>query len=425
MKEPLIEVGILSGREIEFTFARPFTTPEGQSIEGLQKASCEAGKIQWHGSAYDELTFTPPSTNDDAYFELKEVTIGIRFHWERKEAQRFRGSLRLIVEETEPGSGEMQLTAVNILPIETYLTCVIASEMNAHAPLEFLKAHAVIARSWALDKLRVKAEGAYPEHAHYDVCADDHCQRYQGITRASTPQAVEAVAATRGEALMYDGTICDTRYSKCCGGAMELFSSCWEEKDYPYLIGKRDLKEETPLPDLTNEEEAEQWIRTSPPAFCNTHDEQLLARVLNSYDRETPDFYRWQVSYTQQELSELLRNRLQTELGEIVDLLPLKRGTSGRIVRLEIKGTKRTVVVEKELAIRRALSATHLYSSAFVVDKEGSSNIPTHFHLTGAGWGHGVGLCQIGAAVMGAQGYSYPSILSHYYPKSELKCQYL
>ena len=400
-----------------------------------------------------------PQPNAGIFFELKDVTIGINFHWERKEVQRFQGALKIIVE------GET-LTAINVISIEDYLTSVISSEMSATASLELLKAHAVISRSWLINKLRVENEKwkatiqpdsaansplftlnsqlikwyDHEAHTHFDVCADDHCQRYQGITRASTPQAIEAVSATRGEVLMYEGKICDARFSKCCGGAMEEFQNCWENVRHPYLTGKQDYipkshasdseKQITgpaiQLPDLTQEEEADRWIRTSPDAFCNTQDKKILSQVLNNYDQETTDFYRWKISYSQQELAELIHQRSGIDFGEIIDLIPVERGTSGRLIRLKIVGTLRTLTIGKELEIRRTLSPSHLYSSAFLVDKEKGEegNVPTRFTLTGAGWGHGVGLCQIGAAVMGEQGYYYKDILAHYYPGSRLEKQY-
>lgn len=460
MLEPQITVGILSGKEIEFSFPESFLSHEGSIIVcGVQKATYRNGRICWQGKEYDELSFAPLHEDTSAYFELKDVTIGINFHWERKEVQRFGGTLRIIIEEEK-------LTAVNVIPIEEYLASVISSEMSATASLELLKAHAVISRSWLMDKLGVKNQEAgssrhsetaasssfvpsdssiikwYDHEAHhnFDVCADDHCQRYQGITRASTPQAIEAVTSTRGEVLMHDGKICDARFSKCCGGAFEEFQNCWENVRHPYLIAGRDCKTEaslpeqtslsnhSSLPDLTIETEANKWIRTSPAAFCNTQDKQVLGQVLNNYDQETPDFYRWKVSYSQQELSELIRKRSGIDFGEIIDLIPVERGASGRIVRLKIVGTLRTVTIGKELEIRRTLSSSHLYSSAFVIDKEyqegGNEKIPSRFFIIGAGWGHGVGLCQIGAAMMGEQGYNYKEILSHYYPGSSLEKQY-
>ena len=437
MQEPVITVGILSGKEIGFSFPKEFISSDGIAICGIQQAVYRKGKICWQEKEYDELSFTPQQ-DTSSFFELQDVTIGINFHWERKEVQRFKGELKIIVEDD-------RLTAINIIPIEDYLTSVISSEMSATASLELLKAHAVISRSWLLNKLKV-ANGKlkvimHPDntanfelstlpsqlikwydheaHKNFDVCADDHCQRYQGITRASTPQAIEAVFATRGEVLMYEGEICDARFSKCCGGAFEEFQNCWENVKHPYLIGQRDSKTETRLPDLTKEAEADKWIRTSPAAFCNTHNKQVLSQVLNNYDQETTDFYRWRVCYSQQELSELIHKRSGIEFGKIIDLIPVERGTSGRLVRLKIVGTLRTLIIGKELEIRRTLSSSHLYSSAFVVDKEykeDEKEIPSRFILTGSGWGHGVGLCQIGAAVMGEQGYKYKEILSHYYP---------
>ena len=445
MQEPVITVGILSGKEIGFSFPKEFISSDGIAICGIQQAVYRKGKICWQEKEYDELSFTPQQ-DTSSFFELQDVTIGINFHWERKEVQRFKGELKIIVEDD-------RLTAINIIPIEDYLTSVISSEMSATASLELLKAHAVISRSWLLNKLKV-ANGKlkvimHPDntanfelstlpsqlikwydheaHKNFDVCADDHCQRYQGITRTSTPQAIEAVFATRGEVLMYEGEICDARFSKCCGGAFEEFQNCWENVKHPYLIGQRDSKTETRLPDLTKEAEADKWIRISPTAFCNTHNKQVLSQVLNNYDQETTDFYRWRVCYSQQELSELIHKRSGIEFGKIIDLIPVERGTSGRLVRLKIVGTLRTLIIGKELEIRRTLSSSHLYSSAFVVDKEykeDEKEIPSRFILTGSGWGHGVGLCQIGAAVMGEQGYKYKEILSHYYPGSAIEQQY-
>ena len=445
MQEPVITVGILSGKEIGFSFPKEFISSDGIAICGIQQAVYRKGKICWQEKEYDELSFTPQQ-DTSSFFELQDVTIGINFHWERKEVQRFKGELKIIVEDD-------RLTAINIIPIEDYLTSVISSEMSATASLELLKAHAVISRSWLLNKLKV-ANGKlkvimHPDntanfelstlpsqlikwydheaHKNFDVCADDHCQRYQGITRTSTPQAIEAVFATRGEVLMYEGEICDARFSKCCGGAFEEFQNCWENVKHPYLIGQRDSKTETRLPDLTKEVEADKWIRTSPAAFCNTHNKQVLSQVLNNYDQETTDFYRWRVCYSQQELSELIHKRSGIEFGKIIDLIPVERGTSGRLVRLKIVGTLRTLIIGKELEIRRTLSSSHLYSSAFVVDKEykeDEKEIPSRFILTGSGWGHGVGLCQIGAAVMGEQGYKYKEILSHYCPGSAIEQQY-
>ena len=407
MQEPVITVGILSGKEIGFSFPKEFISSDGIAICGIQQAVYRKGKICWQEKEYDELSFTPQQ-DTSSFFELQDVTIGINFHWERKEVQRFKGELKIIVEDD-------RLTAINIIPIEDYLTSVISSEMSATASLELLKAHAVISRSWLLNKLKV-ANGKlkvimHPDntanfelstlpsqlikwydheaHKNFDVCADDHCQRYQGITRTSTPQAIEAVFATRGEVLMYEGEICDARFSKCCGGAFEEFQNCWENVKHPYLIGQRDSKTETRLPDLTKEAEADKWIRTSPAAFCNTHNKQVLSQVLNNYDQETTDFYRWRVCYSQQELSELIHKRSGIEFGKIIDLIPVERGTSGRLVRLKIVGTLRTLIIGKELEIRRTLSSSHLYSSAFVVDKEykeDEKEIPSRFILTGSGW---------------------------------------
>jgi SpoIID/LytB domain protein len=340
---------------------------------------------------------------------------------------------------------EDKITAINILPVEDYLTSVISSEMSATSSLELLKAHAVVSRSWLFAQIEKrkamsdKGDGFFSftktkeeyirwydreDHTIFDVCADDHCQRYQGITKASNATVAKAVKATRGQILIYDNKICDARFSKCCGGATEEFEYCWEDKHYDYLTAVRDadLEEARPLPDLTDEKEAERWIRKAPASFCDTHDKKILSQILNNYDQETTDFYRWKVRYTQEELAELIRKNTKTDYGDILDLIPVQRGTSGRICKLKIVGSEKTLTIGKELEIRRTLSNSHLFSSAFVVDKgELKDGVPQWFLLSGAGWGHGVGLCQIGAAVMGEKGYAYDEILLHYYKGAEIK----
>ncbi|WP_296026126.1 SpoIID/LytB domain-containing protein [uncultured Bacteroides sp.] len=428
MKEPKVQVGILSEPQIEFILLNSYHI-KGKEIAGRQVVTYVDGQIRWQGHLYDELLFEPMHEKSDA-FELLNVTIGINFHWERKEDQRFMGALKIIVENEK-------LTGINVIHVEDYLTSVISSEMSATASLELLKAHAVISRSWLLaqihkNKAITASQSLYSaftqtdqelirwydreDHTHFDVCADDHCQRYQGITRASTEMVRQAIAATRGQVLMWEGNICDARFSKCCGGAFEEFQYCWEGVKHPYLSKQRDSKTGSGLPDLRVESEADQWIRTSPEAFCNTKDKKILSQVLNNYDQETTDFYRWKIEYKQDELSELILKRSGIDYGQILDLIPVERGTSGRLVKLKIRGSKRTMTIGKELEIRRTLSTSHLYSSAFVIDKADIvDDVPGRFILTGAGWGHGVGLCQIGAAVMGEQGYPYDTILLHYY----------
>lgn len=439
--EPIITVGILSSSTIEFVMNGQFVDSLGNTHSGLRSVSFKAGKIDFCSQQYESIEFEPLSL--DASFDLLNVVIGIGFHWERKETQRFKGALKLIVEKE-------QLTAINKIAVEDYLTSVISSEMSATASDELLKAHAVISRSWLLyplqeSRLKNKNIASKTEyqtlnsqlstlhftkwyerdaHTHFDVCADDHCQRYQGITRASTDAVVAAIEATRGQVLMYENEICDARFSKSCGGASETFENCWAPEHYSYLTKVIDSPTfpEGYAQDLWVEENAEQWIRQSPDAFCNTTDKKVLAQVLNNYDQETTDFYRWKVVYTQAEIAELLNRKSGIDFGEIVDLLALKRGESARIIELKIIGSKQTVIVGKELEIRKWLSNSHLYSSAFVVDKFDSvDNIPQQFTLTGAGWGHGVGLCQIGAAVMGEKGYKYDEILKHYFHGAELK----
>ena len=401
-QEPNVSVGIVSGQKIEFSLNAPYTA-KGETIEGRQTVEFSEGGILWNGNQYRELTFTPASA--DASFSLFDVTIGVNFHWERKETQTFLGMLRLVVESD-------QITAINELPVEKYLASVISSEMKATAGLELLKAHAVISRSWLLAQMRrreasqeqkndffsfIKKDDELirwydrEDHTIFDVCADDHCQRYQGITRQTSKNVEQALKATRGQILCYGDDICDARFSKCCGGVTEEYQYCWEDTPKPYLVSVED-------------------------PFCNTNDKAVLSQVLNDYDQETNDFYRWTVEYTVDEISNLIREKLKDDFGRIVDLIPLERGKSGRIWKLKIVGTKKTFTIGKELEIRRALSETHLYSSAFDVEKT-----KTGFRLHGKGWGHGVGLCQIGAAVMGQQGYKYDAILLHYYQNAEIK----
>ena len=428
MKEPKVQVGILSEPQIEFILLNSYHI-KGKEIAGRQVVTYVDGQIRWQGHLYDELLFEPMHEESDA-FELLNVTIGINFHWERKEDQRFMGALKIIVENEK-------LTGINVIHVEDYLTSVISSEMSATASLELLKAHAVISRSWLLaqihkNKAITASQSLYSaftqtdqelirwydreDHTHFDVCAADHCQRYHGITRASTEMVRQDIAATRGQVLMWEGNICGARFSKCCGGAFEECQYCWEGIKHPYLSKQRDSKTGSGLPDLRVESEADQWIRTSPEAFCNTKDKKILSQVLNNYDQETTDFYRWKIEYKQDELSELILKRSGIDYGQILDLIPVERGTSGRLVKLKIRGSKRTMTIGKELEIRRTLSTSHLHSSAFVIDKADIvDDVPGRFILTGAGWGHGVGLCQIGAAVMGEQGYPYDTILLHYY----------
>ena len=424
-QEPEISVGILSAPVIRFTLHGDFMDSyTGQPVSGDRQLGADAHT--------ETRSFVPASP--EAFFELHRVVIGKEFHWEREENQRFQGTLKIISENR-------QLTAVNAVGIEAYLRSVISSEMGAGSPVESLKAHAVISRSWLLSQVInrektaekpgfTEAAGEYirwydrEEHEAYDVCADDHCQRYQGITRISCPEVDAAVEATRGQVLAYGGKVCDARYSKCCGGLTEAFENVWEPVAYPYLKPVRDSAgSPADVACLSGEEQVRAWIDRPPPAFCCTDDKALLSTALNRYDQETPDFYRWQVTYAQEELSELVRKRLGIDFGTIDALIPVERGASGRLVKLKIVGSKRTLVVGKELVIRRALSPSHLYSSAFVVDAT-LKNGRKMFTLNGAGWGHGVGLCQIGAAVMGAQGYAHDRILQHYYPGATLRKWY-
>ena len=436
-EEPIVSVGIVSASKLCFSLNAPYTVCGSQRC-GKQVVELSEGRILWENTLYDELLFEP--TDAQSSFTLEDVTIGVNFHWERKEAQTFLGKLRFIVQDNN-------ICAINELPVETYLTSVISSEMRATSSLELLKAHAVISRSWLLAQMEQrKAENNNVEkqpsffktneeivrwydredHKRFDVCADDHCQRYQGITKAANKHVVEAIQQTAGEILTRHGEICDARYSKCCGGAVEEFQYCWENIKKPYLQALPDaLPDSTPLPDLTDEAVARQWILLPSDAFCNTTDQKVLSQVLNDFDQETTDFYRWSQTYSQAEVKQLLEEKLEVQFGDIIDLVPLSRGKSGRIYRLKIVGKERTLIIGKELEIRRALSKSHLYSSAFIVEKADiKDGVPQKFIIKGAGWGHGVGLCQIGAAMMGKQGYRYEEILLHYYKGAEITKAY-
>ena len=424
-KQRTISVGILLAEKVEFCFGRDYVASE------------QGGRVVIDGEARDEWYFAGSA---GGFFTLKNVQIGKGFHWQRYQDQNFPGDLKLIAREGK-------VIAINVVGIEDYLQCVIASEMSPSAGFEFLKAHSVISRSWLLAQLdkRDEVREGYSsvvcdtpgelirwqdreDHDLFDFCADDHCQRYQGIPQgnpAMVRKTKRVIAATWGQVLWYGGRVCDARFSKCCGGALEEFKYCWENKEVPYLRYARDYEQPAiagsiaaagASMDLREEKAARKWILGSPRAFCNTRSKRLLGQVLKDYDSETKDFYRWTVEYTAEELRRIILERTGEDYGEIRDLIPLERGVSGRICRLKIVGSKKTKIIGKELEIRKTLSRSHLYSSAFVVEKT-----PKGFILHGAGWGHGVGLCQIGAAAMGARGYKYQEILQHYYPNSTLK----
>ncbi|MDR1368949.1 MAG: SpoIID/LytB domain-containing protein [Dysgonamonadaceae bacterium] len=446
MNIPTIEVGIMSAESVEFQLNGRFRQATGEETENAKGTATVTGDSSFSlrlgdkQQTFDDFALLEPVSKDEAVFELHHVIIGVQFHWEREETQRFKGKLKIYVENGK-------LTVVNILSLEDYLLSVISSEMSATSSLELLKAHAIISRSWLLAQIekgkKLRACGKYQtfirneegyirwydreDHDRFDVCADDHCQRYQGITKVSSKQVYEALQETSGEVLMYDEAVCDARFYKCCGGITEKFENVWEPVNHPYLTKVID-NPVTPGgydTDLTKEENARKWILSDPPAFCNTHDKEVLTQVLNDYDYETQDFYRWEVVLTQKEIRDLLLRKVNLDVGEVLDLIPMERGVSGRLIRLKIAGTKRIVVIGKELEIRKALSESHLYSSAFVVEKtQNSDPVPERFVLKGAGWGHGVGLCQIGAAIMGANGYSYREILTHYFPHAEIKKTY-
>jgi len=445
MDIPTIDVGVMSAKTIEFQLNGRFKLASGEETESVTgKATVEGdstfifdlgGKQQ----IINDFVLLEPVNEEEASFELHHVVIGVQFHWQREETQRFKGRLKIFAENG-------MLTAVNRLSLEDYLLSVISSEMNATSSLELLKAHAVTSRSWLLAQIEknkkikddnyktlIHSDEGYirwydrEDHSRFDVCADDHCQRYQGITKVSAPQVYEALKSTFGELLMYDGVVCDARYHKCCGGIVEKFENVWEPTVHPYLtkvVDNESISTEYET-DLSSEENACKWILGTPPAFCNTYDTEVLKQVLNDYDQETQDFFRWKVVLTQAEIKDLLFRKIGIDVGDVLDLIPVERGVSGRIIRLKIVGSRQTLIIGKELEIRKALSNSHLYSSAFVVEKEFENpEIPAKFMLKGAGWGHGVGLCQIGAAIMGAKGYAYQDILRHYFPHAEIKKMY-
>lgn len=443
-KEPEISVGILTDKKINFELygeykylnnSKPVSGRFSVELTPDNKILCKRNDEVFLTA--NEIEFVPVDFSNESFL-LKEVVIGVDFHWERKEKQRFTGTLKLIIEDEN-------ITAVNILPIEKYLVSVISSEMSAKCSLELLKAHAIVSRSWllaniqkskSLEKSKSEFNKSYltdtelikwydrEDHHNFDVCADDHCQRYQGITKIFTDIAKKAGEQTAGIVLTYDNQICDARYSKSCGGVSESFENVWEPCKLPYLTNIVDYKFDPDNfnLDFSNESNAVKWIAGIPSSFCNTTDEKILAQILPDFDQETKDFFRWKVEYTQEELSNIIKGKSGIDFGQIIDLLPIERGNSARLIKLKIVGTNKTLIIGKELEIRRTLSPSHLYSSAFFVEKkEIQENIPNKFILHGAGWGHGVGLCQIGAAVMASEGYKFDEILLHYFKDAEVK----
>jgi SpoIID/LytB domain protein len=441
MKEPVVSIGILSEKEIHFDlYGEYINQSDGIKFSGRLRAVVEDNKIKISNENKEQtfpsgITFLPEDIESESFL-LRDVVIGRNFHWEKKENQRFRGSLKLIKENDF-------VSAINILPLEEYLTSVISSEMSPNSSPELLKAHAIVSRGWLLAQLEKKHQNKtnkyktnlsdeneiirwydQEDHLNYDFCADDHCQRYQGVTKIVNENALNAINNTRGLVLEYDDIICDTRYSKCCGGITESFENVWEPVVHPYLSSVTDYKFELDDydTDLTADKSAINWINNSPNAFCNTSDQKILSQVLVDFDRPTNDFFRWQVVYKQNELSELINSKIGLDFGNILDLIPIERGLSGRIIKLNIIGSKKTLVIGKELEIRKTLSPTHLYSSAFYITKEEIVNkIPQRFIIRGAGWGHGVGLCQIGAAVMSELGYGFDEILTHYFKNAMIR----
>ncbi len=437
MQEPKVSVAIMNEPSVKFELDGAYSCNLTEGVfSGKFEAKLDGTTIvvvdgDKEYKFNEDVIFSPADEETESYM-LRDVTIGIKFHWQRKENQRFVGALKFLIENDK-------LAAVNVLPVESYLTSVISSEMSATSSVGFLKAHSIISRSWLLAQIQKNQEiqkeaQAYKstmqteeelikwydreDHTLYDVCADDHCQRYQGITKLAAHNSQVAVEETRGLVLKYNDKICDARFSKSCGGISESFENVWEPVEHKYLKDIVDYKFDPDGYDLdlTKEEAARKWILGNPPAFCNTTDQKILSQVLNDYDQETKDFYRWEVEYTQEKVAELINTKSGFDFGDIIDLIPVERGQSGRLIKLKIVGSKKTMTIGKELEIRKILSDSHLYSSAFVVEKgEEVNGVPQKFTLKGAGWGHGVGLCQIGAAVMSEKGYTFDEILLHYF----------
>jgi SpoIID/LytB domain protein len=441
--EPYISVGILSDTKIKFELYGDFSSYGFKHFfSGRFEAELINDRIVCIGDSdkieiTDEIIFEPQEPENESFL-IRDVVIGVKFHWERKEKQRFTHSLKLIKDNGK-------ITAINIVPIEKYLVSVISSEMSSKCSMQMLKATAVVSRSWLLAQIE-KSRAIKSEHSNYktvyeteeelirwydredhklfDVCADDHCQRYQGVTKMTSDVARKAVEQTSGVVLLEDDKILDARFSKSCGGISESFENVWEPIKHQSLSAIYDYKfiADDFDDNFSKEENASKWIKGNPPAFCNTNDPKILNQILLDYDQETKDFYRWKVEFTQAQLSDLIKRKSGIDLGLIKDLIPVERGFSSRLVKLKIVGTNKTLTIGKELEIRRTLSETHLYSSAFVVEKFGEvDGVPEKFLLRGAGWGHGVGLCQIGAAVMAEQGYQFDEIAIHYFKGAKLK----
>lgn len=441
--EPYISVGILTDKKIKFELYGEYSSYGFKHFfSGIYEAELVDDRIVCKGTndkieITDEIIFEPQEPDNESFL-IRDVVIGVKFHWERREKQRFTHSLKLIKDNGK-------ITAINIVPIEKYLMSVISSEMSAKCSIQMLKSTAVVSRSWLLAQIE-KSKSIKSEHTNYktvyqtedelirwydredhklfDVCADDHCQRYQGVTKMTSEAVRKAVEQTSGVVLLEDGKILDARFSKSCGGISESFENVWEPVKHPSISAIYDYKyvADDFDDDFSKEENAAKWIKESPPAFCNTTDPKILNQILLDYDQETKDFYRWKIEFTQAQISDLIKRKSGIDFGLIKDLIPVERGFSSRLVKLKIVGTKKTLTIGKELEIRRTLSETHLYSSAFIVEKYGDiEGVPEKFVLRGAGWGHGAGLCQIGAAVMAEQGYQFDEIATHYFKGAELK----
>lgn len=388
-KTQFINVGIL-------TTGAPVLRPVGDY---------DIRRLSDNQSEKDAVVYTP--LHEDSRLSLLNLKIGKEFHWQQTVEALLPGTVKVRLSP----AGEWQ--TINSLPLEKYLQCVIGSEMNPAAPEEFLKAHCIISRSWALGKIRrthkaggndamfsdncISAWEDTADHSGFDVCSDDHCQRYQGLS--DMPSKIKKIVKdTEGMVLTdAEGNLADTRYSKCCGGKTELFSTCWQETDYPYLISQID-----PYCDLSS--------------LSAQKREKLLRDCFRRYDTSATISNEWELTVSRDEIRNRLSNLFGKETGDVIDMKVETRGLSGRAKGLLIKCESGDYHIGKELTIRRLLSKDCLRSSLFDITLLSDDN----FRIKGKGWGHGVGLCQTGAARMALEGASFHEILSFYYPGTKI-----
>lgn len=350
------------------------------------------------------------TNNTSSHITVSNIMIGIQFHWQKHEDLDYRG----IIEVGFNNQGK--LVVINEIDLENYLVSVNSSEMTSDCPIGLLESQTVVARNTVLATM-----GKHHYNTNFHLCSDDHCQCYHGKKREQQVSR-QAVENTWGRILLHGDEICDARYSKICGGIMEDYRYVWENRDIPYMVSGIDSDEEINYPANT-EETAKELIDTSLPAYCNTDLHKLPENLANLYS--TQNLFRWEVTYPREELESLISEKTGKDIGELQDIIPLERGDSGRLIYINLVGSDKTLKIGKELEIRRVLSKSHLYSSCFYVRKEmGTDGKVSRFILKGAGWGHGVGLCQVGATVMASKKIPYQKILEHYYKNTNLVSLY-